>query len=659
MARKSKAQTLADIHEAALRSFDRAQIAQADERRQCRDDRRFYSIPGAQWEGALGEQFANKPRFEVNKVHSAVMRIINEYRQNRITVDFQAKDGESNLDLADTCDGLYRADEQDSQAEEAYDNAFEEAAGGGFGAWRLRAAYEDEDDPDNEHQRIRFEPIYDADTSVFFDANAKRQDKRDAKECWVVYSMDRAAYEDEYADNPADWPKELAAMAFDWVTPDVVFLAEYYRVEETRETRHTYMLADGQEQTFTDAELEDADLTDAVKLRQRTVKSRRVRKYLMNGGGVLEDQGYVAGKFIPIIPVYGKRWYVDGIERCMGAVRLAKDPQRLKNMQVSMLAEVSAASGIQKPIFTPEQVAGHTTMWADDNVTNYPYLLVNPIEGPDGTPMITGPIGYTKPPDIAPALAALLQLTESDMADILGRPENGDQLMSNVSADAIEMVNSRVDLQSYIYLSNFAKAVQWCGVVWLSMAAELYVEEERRMKAVGEMGNVESVDLAKPVIDEKTGEMRLANDLSQARFDVAVDVGPSFTSRRDATVRALTGVMQATSDPATASILLSTILMNMDGEGLSEIREYFRKQLVQQGVIPPNEEEKAAMDEAAQNQQPNPQDQYLLAEAGKKMAETEESQSKTMLNVAKAEESAAETEKTRAETAQMGTGVEA
>jgi hypothetical protein len=35
--------------------------------------------------------------------------------------------------------------------------------------------------------------------------------------------------------------------------------------------------------------------------------------------------------------VYGKRWFVDNIERCMGHVRLAKDPQRLKNMQLSKL----------------------------------------------------------------------------------------------------------------------------------------------------------------------------------------------------------------------------------------------------------------------------------------------------------------------------------
>jgi hypothetical protein len=194
----AKDEQLADIHACARRKFDIIQCAVKDERQQCLEDRRFYSIAGAQWEGHLGDQFANKPKFEVNKIHLAVIRIINEYRNNRITVNFVSKDGSKNDDLADTCNGLFRADEQDSGAEEAYDNAFEEAVGGGFGAFRLRACEEDDEDEENEHQRIRIEPIFDADSSVFFDLDAKRQDKADAKFCFVLTSMSVEAYKEEY-----------------------------------------------------------------------------------------------------------------------------------------------------------------------------------------------------------------------------------------------------------------------------------------------------------------------------------------------------------------------------------------------------------------------------------------------------------------------------
>src|SRR6478735_3786758 len=125
----SKAERLAQVHGEALAEFDTIQAALRDERLQCLQDRRFYSVAGAQWEGPLGDQFENKPRLEFNKVHLAVIRIINEYRNNRITVDFIPKDGTTNADLADTCAGLYRADERDSGAQEAYDNCFEEGVG--------------------------------------------------------------------------------------------------------------------------------------------------------------------------------------------------------------------------------------------------------------------------------------------------------------------------------------------------------------------------------------------------------------------------------------------------------------------------------------------------------------------------------------------------
>ena len=155
------------IHANALREFSQIQSAVREERRQCVQDRRFYSIAGAQWEGHLADQFENKPMLEVNKCHLSVIRIINEYRANRIAVDFVTKDGSDDFDLSETCNQLYRADEQRSNAQEAYDNAVEEAVGGGFGAWRLRTEYVDEYDSEDERQHICIEPIYDADMTVF------------------------------------------------------------------------------------------------------------------------------------------------------------------------------------------------------------------------------------------------------------------------------------------------------------------------------------------------------------------------------------------------------------------------------------------------------------------------------------------------------------
>ena len=647
----TKDQRLANVHAEALAEFDNIQGVMRDERLQCLEDRRFYSIAGAQWEGNLYEQYLNKPKFEVNKVHLSVMRIINEYRNNRITVDFVSKDGTSDDKLADVCDGLFRADEQDSGSNEAYDNAFEEAVGGGFGAFRLRSVYEDEYDEENEQQRIRIEPIYDADTTVFFDLDAKRQDKADARLCYVLTAMTRDAYRAAWDDDPTTWPKGIEQWAFDWATPDVVYVAEVYRVEEASETVRIFQTIDGQEEKYFEKDFEDDEglemMLEAVgtkEVRQRRVKRRKVRKYIMSGGRVLEDSGYIAGDQIPIVPVYGKRWFVDNIERCMGHVRLAKDAQRLKNMQLSKLGEISALSTVEKPIFTPEQVAGHEMMWSEDNLRNYPYLLLNTVTDANGGEVLSGPVGYTKPPQIPPALAGLLQITEQDMSDLLGKPDSADEVVANVSGKAVELVQQRLDMQTFIYMSNMSKAIKRGGEIWLSMARDILVEPGRKMKAVGAGGELSSIEMGKPILNVETGEVEYENDLSNAKFDVAVDVGPASASKRSATVRALLGMIQLSPDPETQQVLTSMAMMNMDGEGIGEVRAYFRNKLIKMGVIQPTEQEgEKLLAEMQAAQQPDPQAQYLQAAAMEAQAKAGQAQANTEYTLARAEETRAKT----------------
>ena len=656
MARISNSQRLSTLHAEAMAQFDRIQTALKDERQQCLQDRRFYSITGAQWEGPIGEQFANRPKLEVNKVALAVTRAISEYRNNRITVDFVSKDGTKDDTLADACDGLYRADEKDSGAEEAYDNAFEEAAGGGFGAWRLTTVYEDEGDPDDDRQRIRIEPIFDADSCVFFDLDAKRQDKADASCCYVLTAMTPEAYRAEWDEDPSTFPKDVSQTEFDWFTPDVVFVAEYYRVEEKSETIRIYRMLDGSEERHAPADFEnDPELEErllaigAVEDRQRKIKRKRVRKYILSGAKVLEDVGYIAGNNIPIVPVYAKRWFVDSIERCMGIVRLAKDPQRLKNMQLSKLAEISALSSVEKPILTPEQIAGHQVMWAEDNLKNYPYLLINPITDQNGNQAPSPPVGYTRSSAIPPAMAALLQITEQDMQDVLGNQQNGEQMVSNVSGKAVEMIQNRLDTQTFLLLSNFAKGVRRSGEIWLGMARDVYIEAQRQMKSVGSQDEVTTVELQRPVIDDK-GALVLQNDLSRASFDVSVDVGPTSSNKRASTVRALTSMMAISDDPETKMVLQAMALMNMEGEGIADIREHFRQKLLMMGVVKPTEEEAQKLAEMAQNQQPDPQAVYLQAAAEQALAEATKARADTVLTAAKAEQAKAVTLKTVAET---------
>ena len=660
MPKKTKREKLREVHQRALQRFDKVQDALRDERRQCIEDRRFASISGAQWEGDFSKQFENKPRLEVNKLQLAITEIINEYRNNRISVDFQSKDGTHSGALADLCDGLYRADEQDSLAQEAYDNAFEEGSTGGIGAWRLCAEYENDESLDDNRQRIRFEPIYDTDSSVYFDLQCKTQSKKGANWGFIVSSMTPEAYEEEWPDsNISTWNKDDWQCHFDWANHTVIYVAEYYEVVKTKELYVVYEHLNGKTENFKNSDLDDdtidqLEAVGAVEIRRKRINTKKVFKYILSGEGILEDCGLIAGKSVPIVPYYGRRFYINNIERCMGHVRFAKDIIRLKNMQVSKLAEISAISSVEKPIFTPQQIGPHALMWEQDNIKNYPYLLVDPITDQEGNEIIAPPVAYTKSPQLPPALAALLQLTEQDLQDVLGNKRDGEHMSANISTETAYLIQNKLDMRTFIYMDNFRLAMKRSGEIWLEMAKDLYVEEGRSMKVLDAQDQVGQAFLNKPLMDEFTDEAKYENDLTEADFDVIASVGPASSTRKAATIKQLISILGVTDDPQSKSVITSMIMMNMEGEGMGEVRKFFRRKLIAMKVIEPTDEELQQIAKENEDAKPSAEDEYLKAEAEKARNEAVESQSRVLLNQAKTDETRTKAAKNQADIEKQG-----
>jgi hypothetical protein len=639
--------TLRAMHVEGLEIFDEIEDATRPQRKASLSDRRFCDVAGSHWEGKIGRQFRNKPKLEINLVHHGVQRIINEYRRNRITVDFVPRDGSNQDTLSDAADGLFRADAEHHGGPEAFDNGFEEGTKGGCGAWRLRAVYVDPLDDENEEQHIIFEPIFDADQVVFWDLNAKRQDKADAKHCFKLTPMSHRAYKAKYDDDPADWPHEENYLGFDWVHPDYVWIAEYYIIEEQPAKIFIYRHIDGAEESIPAGDFEADELLakrlkakGSRKVRERQVKKRKVRKLIMNGDRVLEDCGYIAGSEIPIVPMYGERAMVDHVERWMGHVRPARDANVVKNVETSKLVDLSSFSSREKPIFDTEQVQGHSNFWAEDNIKDYPYLTANALRNPDGTVAHVGPMAYTKPPQVPPALAALLQVADQDVKQMLGNQERGEELRSNVSGKAVELIQTSISMGASIYMDNMAKAMARCGEIWLSMAGDVYVEFGRKVMTLDANRTGRStLELNRPVLDPKTREVVIENDFSKAKMDVIATVGPTSQTARAATVQALTNLMQMAGAAGQADDLkklLAVALMNMEGEGLSGVREHYRKMLVEMGVEEPTEDEAKEILEREEAKGTDPQAQWLEASAREADADAANKQAQTALNAAKA-----------------------
>ena len=205
------------------------------------------------------------------------------------------------------------------------------------------------------------------------------------------------------------------------------------------------------------------------------------------------------------------------------------------------------------------------------------------------------------------------------------------------------MIQQRVDMQSFIYMSNFAKGMKRCGEIWLSMAKDVYVEDMRKMKTVDSTGDVGFVELMRPAMNAETGAVVLENDMSTASFDVNVDVGPSSSSKKSAVVRALTGMLQITTDPETAQVLSAMAMMNMEGEGIADANAYFRKKLIRMGVVEPTDTEREALMAELQGQPQDPNAIFLQAAAEEATAKAAKARADTVETIAEAEYKRAKT----------------
>ncbi len=617
---------LSDVHERAMRRACASALATQDQRMLSLAARRFVSIPGAQWEDqAWAEQFENSICVEINKTARGLERITNDYRANRLTVNYRAVSNDASEEAAETLEGMHRADAYHFKAQQARDNAFDEAAAGGFGAWRLLTEYANPDDPDDESLRINpASIIVDADQRVFWDLNSKLYDKSDAKWCVVVTAMARDAFEEEYPDCPASWPDDVPKVYFDWFTPDVCLVAEYYEVESVNDTRLTFTNAlTGEVRREWASDLDDGEADDLLALGwtvqpRKRMKRRRVHKYLLSGSDVIEDQGLIAGDCIPVIPVYGKRWFIDNVERWRGHVQLAMDPQRVYNAQISKLTETAALPARETPIFTPEQVAGHEPSWARMNIDRLAYTLLNPVIGPDGQPNPLGPLGYTKPPEVPPVLAALVTLMGNDIAELTQANDGADQVRSNVSADAMEIAATRVDAKSATYMDNMRQSVQREGEVYKGKARDVYFEPGREVETIDGSGAEGKATLKELVTDADTGAATIRNDLTKGRYNVISDVMEATPTRRDKSVRALLNVAEragALGDAEMGKAALTVAVLQMDGEGLGDFKDFLRRKAVASGLVKPTEAEQRQLDQSAQQQQPDPAMQVAQAQA--------------------------------------------
>lgn len=661
MAKVSESDKLAEQHATFKLGFERSQERSFEERMMNLEDRRFIDVPGAQWESEIGDQFGNQPQLEVDKVSQAVDDVVTDYLENKIDGMYISKDGALDEKLAETCMSLRRADQQDSSAALAKSGGFREMAGGGIGAYMLEARYEDpEVDPEyadeDEPQRIRYKSIPDADRRVFWDCDSVLPDKSDAKTCYILHPMTKEEFEEQWPDDdPATWDSAISQGFFDWKPGNDIMVLEVFNKEHEPDVKCYYQRPGAKEygeDDYIDPEglefyyqsdlgegsykVRDLKALGYKKVKEKRVLRTRIRRYIMSGVRILEPVETVAGSEIPVVFLVGHHAVVDGVERTRGIVRKSRDPQIIKNAMLSKLMELCAQSVAKTPLMSPEQMGTHDAVWKAHPVEKFTWLPIDHITNPEGRKELVPPVAWIEPQPVPPVLSELHQQVDIDLKEITRTPGAAQDVKSHVPNSALSQVLANVDKRSSKFILSMAVGERREATIWLSMAAELYYQKGRKMKGVTAKNEAVRIELRTADLDE-SDMPKVANDLSRARFDVAVEVGPSSDSKRAAALDASLKLLGAIGPevPDAKQVVTYQAMKNMGGEGIIDMRKWADDRLLRLGCGTPTPEQQQQIAQERAAQKPSAIDQLALAQAQSELEKAKKLIEEQALTIAK------------------------
>ena len=167
------------------------------------------------------------PRYQIDRISPVIEQAVSDQREAQVNIQVRVT-GEVESGLNDTFNGLIKNIENVSDAQDAYDNGFDECQKSGYGGWRIITEYTD----DSFEQNIRIEPILNATQSLFF-GPAKKATKEDALYAYYLWWMDMDEFKEEHPKaEHTDWPtSSLQTFTRSWFNQNdnLIRVAEYWR----------------------------------------------------------------------------------------------------------------------------------------------------------------------------------------------------------------------------------------------------------------------------------------------------------------------------------------------------------------------------------------------------------------------------------------------
>ena len=460
---------------------------------------------GDQWPVELqnSRNLESRPVITVNKVDNYCRQVSNQQRQQRPRIKVHATNTHEDMVDAQTIQGIIRHIEVNSNAEYAYDNAFDYAVRMGWGFIRVRTDYVSEDSFD---QEIYIDPV-DNPFTVYYDPNSVAPDGSDCERCLITTMVRKEQFRKMYPEaddgGTSFTQRGTGDSQSEWITKEDIRLAEYYYTVKEKAT--LYLLSDGSA-TFADDKdfFQRLDNYGITVVDKRDSYKKSIKYCKMTAVEILEERDW-AGKYIPIVPVYGRHLVVGDKRKKFGMIRYAKDPQRMYNFWQTSITEGVALAPKAKWLLAEGQDEGHENDWANANIKSFPLLRYKQTDI-DGRPAPVPTRLQPEPPQTG-VMAAAAGVND-DIKSIMGIFDPAQLGQGNISGKALNGQQQQVDLTNFDYYDNLTRTIAHIGKICLDLIPKIY-DTERVMRIIGDDGKPELL-----TINQRDSVGRVLNDIT-------------------------------------------------------------------------------------------------------------------------------------------------
>jgi hypothetical protein len=555
-----------DILEEAKEAFRLADEREADNRREALEDLRFARL-GEQWPAEIRRKRADegRPCLTINRLPAFIRQVVNDARQNAPSIKVHPADDGADQATAEVLNGLIRQIEAASKADVAYDTAIDFAVTMGFGYFRINTRYTDDDSFDLD---LTIDAVANP-FSIWGDPHSTAADSSDWNSAFVCELIGKSAFEGRFKGADAvDWQGgAYAELASPWIEGEMVRVAEYWKREAAE---RTILLLSNQEVLGADvfkARKAEIDALGLSVVGERRVRSHKVRQYLLSGAEVLEERDW-AGRFIPIVPVWGEEVNVEGRRHLRSLVRDAKDPQRMFNYWRTTSTELVALAP-KAPFIGPKGAfATDVAKWSSANTDSHAFIEYDGAVPPERQGFAGVPAG---------ALQEAMNAAD-DLKSVMGLFDASLGAQGNETSGRAILARAREgDTSTFHFIDNLARAIEHGGRILIDLIPTVY-SGQRVIRVLGPEGQrLGPVQLGNPPAGAE-GIERIY-DLGVGKYDVTVETGPSFTTRREEAANQMIELIRA--NPAIAPMIGDLLAKNLDWPGADEIAQRL------QALLPP------------------------------------------------------------------------